>query len=116
MTVEAFAQTKLDLLRRRLDYQVRRARKLSDARSVHDLRVAIRRYGQGLKLFRELLPDQETKKSRRRLRKILKAAGAVRNLDIALDLMREARCRDEGLRRRLMNQRREARKALKCLA
>jgi CHAD domain-containing protein len=51
---------------------------------VHDLRVAIRRFGQGLAIAS---PDSvESEKTRRALKRIMRMAGGVRDFDIAMKL------------------------------
>ncbi len=115
MTIEEFAVAKTEVLSRRLAYQITQARKQGDAPSVHDLRVALRRFGQCLRVFRPVLPEHGTRKKRRRLRQVLERAGALRNFDVALQLLRESKCADDSLRKRLTEERRFARKEFKCL-
>lgn len=54
---------------------------------VHDLRVAIRRASQALRLFAELLPPKEARLMRRRLRRPLDSAGRARDLDAGAELL-----------------------------
>jgi CHAD domain-containing protein len=56
--------------------------------AVHKLRVSIRRLQQSLRLFRPYFPKQGAKRVRKQMRSIMKAAGELRNRDIALDLLR----------------------------
>jgi CHAD domain-containing protein len=70
----------------RLGYEIGRASKTSDADTVHDLRVAIRRFQSCLKLFRDCFPKAEAKKIRKRLRAIMNLTAAVRDCDIAIGL------------------------------
>jgi len=58
-----------------------------DPDAIHDLRVAIRRLTQCFRIFRDLLDPSPVKKLRRRLHKIMEHCGAVRNCDIALELL-----------------------------
>lgn len=74
-------------LLRRLAYEVSRAAKSSDADSIHDLRVAIRRFSRCLQVFGQFYPGQSGKKIRKRLSGLMHAAGAVRDLDIATELL-----------------------------
>src|SRR4051794_41529286 len=53
-----------------------------DVEHVHRLRVATRRACAALKLYRELLPGKEARWLKRRLRKVRKAAGDARDLDV----------------------------------
>jgi CHAD domain-containing protein len=56
----------------------------SDPDSIHDLRVSIRRLTQCFRIFRA-----PAKKLRRRLHKVMERCGAVRNCDVALELLAE---------------------------
>ena len=60
------------------------AKHSDDPGAIHDLRVSIRRLAQCFRVFRA-----PVKKLRRRLHKIMEHAGAVRNSDIALELLAE---------------------------
>jgi CHAD domain-containing protein len=60
---------------------------------VHDVRVAIRRWGQALRVFADILPRGTARKLRKSARALLDAAGATRDYDIGADLLRK-----EGLR------------------
>ena len=55
-----------------------------DPDAIHDLRVSIRRLTQCFRIF-----HAQAKKMRRRLHKIMEHCGAVRNCDIALELLAE---------------------------
>ncbi len=55
-----------------------------DAEHVHQLRVATRRADAALKLFRLCLPRKAYRRSRKRLRRIRRAAGAARDWDVFL--------------------------------
>lgn len=74
-------------LLRKFAAQATRARRKPDPDAVHDLRVSIRRLGQCLRVFQQFFPAKERKRVRRRLKKLMQAAGEVRNRDIALDLI-----------------------------
>ena len=73
---------------RSLNLQVARALKSSGIEAVHDLRVALRRFRQVLKMLKPWLPDQESRLLRRELKTLMGRAGDVRDLDIALHLLR----------------------------
>jgi CHAD domain-containing protein len=66
-----------------------RATRLRDVDSIHDLRVAIRRFEQCLQIFHQFFPGHH-KKIHRRLHKIMKLSGEIRNRDIALDQLKQA--------------------------
>jgi CHAD domain-containing protein len=73
---------------------VRQASARTDEDSVHDLRVAIRRLRECLRMFRDVYPAGPRKRIRKELRKLMKAAELVRSADIALDLMKKAGMKD----------------------
>jgi CHAD domain-containing protein len=59
-----------------------------DHEPVHQLRVATRRADAALRIFEPCLPDKTGRNVRRRLRRIRRAAGTARDLDVfALDLL-----------------------------
>jgi CHAD domain-containing protein len=108
-----FVRLETAILLRRLAFQVGRIAKSSDAESVHDLRVAIRRFSRCLALFSQFYPGRSSKKARRKLSELMKTAGAVRDLDIAIELLAEAGLsRRAELFQRLAEQRREANRQL----
>jgi CHAD domain-containing protein len=65
-----------------LAFEIGRVRRAPDPEAIHDMRVAIRRFLQALALIKPLLPAKELKRMRRRLRRILRFAGTVRDCDI----------------------------------
>jgi CHAD domain-containing protein len=87
-------------LSRQLDvlvFEMHQTRRLQDVESVHKLRVAIRRFRQGLRVFEEYFPNKRTKKIRRDIRKIRYLAGDVRTRDIAIEMIREAQLDPQGI-------------------
>jgi CHAD domain-containing protein len=104
-----YVRVETAVLLRRLAYQVSRAAKGGDAESIHDLRVAIRRLSRCLRVFAEFYPGKSWKKIRRRLHDLMQSAGAVRDLDIALEILHSARMNGSGeLSARLEEHRRRA--------
>jgi CHAD domain-containing protein len=77
-------------LLRRLAYQANRTLQNGDAECVHDLRVAVRRFGHCLLVFAQFFPRQRARKISRRLRKLMGLAAEVRNRDVALGLLAHA--------------------------
>lgn len=103
------ASSRLD----RVAYQMGASRKSKSPETVHDLRVSIRRFMSCLIVYPQFFPDKDSKKIRKRLKKVMKAAGEVRDRDIALHLGKAASLPKEspvidGLRR----QRKQAAKEL----
>jgi CHAD domain-containing protein len=56
-----------------------------DVEHVHRLRVATRRAGAALKLYRDFLPRKNARWIKKRLRKMRRAAGEARDLDVLAD-------------------------------
>jgi CHAD domain-containing protein len=75
----------------KLEAELRRATRLpEDPEAIHDLRVAIRRFLQCLACFEQFFDAGVRKKAFRRLKKLLKRCGAVRDCDISIELLKEA--------------------------
>lgn len=92
----------------RLAFEMNRVSKSSEVERIHDLRVAIRRFSQLLGVFQALFTNKDLRKLRRRLKKLLAAAGQVRNCDIALKLISKSPAADSDLlRSKLKTQRKE---------
>lgn len=70
----------------KLTSQIRTSLKKDDGEAIHDLRVSIRRLTQALSVFEPCFSGREIRKARRRLKRIITAAGLVRNCDIATKL------------------------------
>ena len=70
----------------RVAFELRHARKKPTDENIHDLRVAIRRLTETLRVFQSAFPEKESQNVRKQLRKIMKCAGSVREVDIALEL------------------------------
>ena len=77
-------------LLRRLAFQVTHTARSGDADSVHDLRVAIRRFNQCLRTFAQYYPKPEARKIRHKLKAIMASAAAVRDRDVAMELLKQA--------------------------
>lgn len=86
--IGAYARERLLRLLRKLEVEVKRTAEATDADAIHDVRVAIRRFREGLDVFSSLLPG--AKQIRRRLKKLTVLASEVRDRDIALELMKQA--------------------------
>lgn len=104
-----FAREQAGRLLGRLAYQVNHTIKTYDSVAVHDLRAAIRRYMRALKVFDSLFEVKETRKLRRRLKRVLELARDVGRLDVALGVL--AKAPDDGisgLRGKIQGRRKEA--------
>jgi CHAD domain-containing protein len=93
-------------LLRRLARQANRTARLSDAGSVHDLRVSIRRLAQCLRVFGQFFPRERGKKFRKRLTAVMDLASAVRDRDIAMELLAAARIPSDSALLRVLSQER----------
>lgn len=80
-----YAAVTVDTLIRRLAFQINRTARRGDPDSVHDLRVAIRRLSQALDVFSTLFPKSAAWKVDRKIDKLRRLAGQVRDLDITLE-------------------------------
>jgi hypothetical protein len=89
MRVFALQQTRT--LLRRMAYQVSRASRPSGPEVVDDLRAALGRFSRCLRLFAQFLPDGKSKRVRRELKEVMDLAATVRDCNMALELLREAR-------------------------
>lgn len=102
--VEAKARERLQALAASLR---RAAKRPAEAESIHRLRVSIRRFTQVLRVFGRGF--EHTRRMRRRLRGLMDLCGAVRNCDIAGEVLKAAQAPvDRTLRARLKRRRRLA--------
>ncbi len=96
-----------------LALQVSRAAKSCTAAAVHDVRVSIRRFTQAIAVCQSHFRGADLPKNRRRLKKIMTAAGEVRNCDIALKLTARFRVPHAAhLRAKLESRRKESSQVL----
>ena len=90
-SLKRYAEAKLAARLKRISSTLRRAaQNPEDPENIHDLRVAIRRFTQALRVFKDLLDGARVRKMRRRLKKIMDLCGEVRNHDIALEVLQAA--------------------------
>ena len=82
MEIRSFASEQTRRLLERLAFQVKSTTRSPAAEAVHELRVAIRRCAQALTVFKARFPRREVKRIRKELKRILTAAGAVRDFDV----------------------------------
>lgn len=85
-----FTHSQVDRLLRRLAAQVKRTAETADVESVHDLRVAIRRLSRALRLFAQFFPGKQWKQIRKELSYLMDVAAALRDSDVALELLVKA--------------------------
>jgi CHAD domain-containing protein len=87
-TVRFSAEQSVRFLRA-LNVQTGRAMKSEGIAAVHDLRVAVRRLRQVLKILKPWLPREESSLLRRETKEIMAHAGEVRDRDTAIRLVRK---------------------------
>lgn len=105
----AFAVQQAAELLKDLSKEMGNAAKHPDPDAIHDVRVAIRRLRQCLDVFSSVFPARATQKIDKALAKVLDAAGELRNLDIAIELLEESRLpRTQELIRRIATDRAKA--------
>ena len=98
---------------KKLQAEVRHAaHEPDDPDAIHDLRVSIRRLRQELRVFEPWFEASRVKRIRGRLKKLLDRCGAVRNCDIAMEVLETAGFQDRRLSRGLKKERRRTQKEL----
>lgn len=70
--------------------EIERSRSALGVDEVHDLRVALRRYNEALRLFEPWTGRRYSKALRERMKPLRQTAGEVRDLDVAGDLLRKS--------------------------
>jgi CHAD domain-containing protein len=86
-TMHDYVLEQMNRLLTTLAFQIHRAAKKPGADEIHDLRVSIRRFSQGLLLFTEFFPKWEVKKIKRMLKRMMQLTSEIRNRDIALEFL-----------------------------
>src|SRR5262249_3862757 len=90
MDIGAHALEQTSLLLDRMAFRANRVAKSPSEDAIHDLRVAIRRFAQSLRVFGQFLPASRSKKVRRQLQWILDLSSEIRDRDITVKLCLEA--------------------------
>jgi CHAD domain-containing protein len=89
--IRDYAIEQVNHLLTRLAFQVHRAAKQPGPDEIHDLRVGIRRFSQGLEVFGDFFPAWEVKKVTRRLKRMMKLTSQIRDRDITLEFLAEVK-------------------------
>lgn len=103
-----FVRLQTATLLRRLATEVNRTARTGDAHAIHDLRVAIRRLSRCLRAFAQFYPGRTWKQIRRRLADLMDVCGAVRDRDIAMELVEKAGVPADSLLVRQLDEERRA--------
>src|ERR1700724_18908 len=85
--IHDYAIEQMNHLLTRLAFQVHRASKTPGPDEIHDLRVSIRRFSQGLLLFSDFFPKWEEKKIKKLLKRMMRVTSEIRNRDIPLEFL-----------------------------
>ena len=109
-----FASHQADRLVGRLAFEIGRTVRTRSSEAVHDLRVATRRFQQVLRVFKPCFRGKELRKIRRESKRILLAAGEVRNCDVALKLLSRS-MEAERIKPKLQSRRRESERSLRLV-
>lgn len=88
-SIHDYAFEQMNRLLGKLSDQVQRAAKKPGPDEIHDLRVSVRRFSQGLELFGDFFPKFEVKKIRRMLKGVMRVTSAIRDRDITLEFLAE---------------------------
>ncbi len=91
VSIHDYAIDQLNHLLTRVAFQVHQAVQHPGPDEIHDLRVSIRRFSQGLSIFAGFFPKWEIKKIEKRLKRMMKLTSEIRNCDIALEYLRKER-------------------------
>jgi CHAD domain-containing protein len=89
-TMREFAVGKILALMDDLLSAMKHAVDAPDEEAVHKVRVAIRRFQQALRLFRQYLKASGVERVKAKLHAIMQIAGELRNRDIAIALTKDA--------------------------
>lgn len=101
--IHEYAVEQMNRLLTTLAFRVHRAAKKPGSAEIHDLRVSIRRFTQGLLLFTGMFPKWEVKKIHRMLKRMMRLTSEIRNRDIALEYL--AQLKADSHRERLEKER-----------
>jgi CHAD domain-containing protein len=91
ISLQDYAVEQMNRLLTTLAFQVHRAAKKPGPDEIHDLRVSIRRFSQGVQLFSDFFPKWEVKKIRRMLKRMMQLTSSIRDRDITLEFLAESR-------------------------
>ena|SRR5579864_2537887 len=86
-----YAIEQINRLLTRLAFEVHRAAKQPGPDEIHDLRVSIRRFSQGLSVFDDFFPAWEVKKVTKRLKRMMRLTSQIRDRDITLEFLADAK-------------------------
>ena len=88
---QPFAVEQVDRLLGQLAFQISRILRPHDSSSVHNLRIAVRRFARALRVFGPCFPAKDVKKIGHRLEEIMAPAREWRDCDLAIHLLHDQR-------------------------
>lgn len=88
--IHDYAIEQMNRLLTSLAFRVHRAAKEPGPDQIHDLRVSIRRFSQGLDLFSDFFPKWEVKKIHRMLKRLMRLTSSIRDRDITLEFLADS--------------------------
>jgi CHAD domain-containing protein len=101
--VRDFAIEQMNRLLTTLAFRVHQAATSPGPDQIHDVRVSIRRFSQGLRLFGDFFPKREVKKIGKLLKRMMRLTSEIRDRDITLEYLLEQK--HEQHRQRLEKER-----------
>jgi CHAD domain-containing protein len=90
IALQDYAVDQMNQLLATLASQVQRAAKKPGPDQIHDLRVSIRRFSQGLDLFAGFFPKSEAREIHRTLKRMMRLTSSIRDRDIAIAFLAES--------------------------
>lgn len=102
-TLRDYADDQMNRLLTALVFRIHSAVKTPGPDQIHDVRVSIRRFSQGLIVLADLFPRTQVKKIKRRLKRLMRLTSEIRNRDIAVQMLAKSQ---PELRQRLVHERR----------
>lgn len=87
ISIHDFAVEQMNRLLTALAFQVHRAARRPGPDEIHDLRVSIRRFSQGLRFFSSFLPKSEVKKVHKALKAMMQLTSSIRDRDITMQYL-----------------------------
>ena len=112
---EAARQIVKERLRAVQDHITQARHSTGDAEAIHQLRVWTRRAESALGMFKPLLAKKHRKWMKKRLRRLRRAAGAVRDCDVHLEHLSRTKSPGRALRKGVARSRRRSQKDLKSI-
>jgi CHAD domain-containing protein len=91
LTLVEYAQATIGALIDQVAEQSLQAARDASEEPIHDLRVAIRRLSETLRVFEDVCPGGAAADVRKDLKQAMRLAGVIRNHDIALELANKAK-------------------------